>query len=89
MAVHDQGWASKLKHGAKAAMEHSTVEPMAIHMHIYIYNSNTNPHPPLPILFANYYKHPLTFSHRIFLDMARISLYMHVCEWTITWETTQ
>ena len=24
----DQGWASKLKHGAKAVKEHPTVEPM-------------------------------------------------------------
>ena len=50
-----------MKHGAKAATEYSTVEPMAIHMHnmLYIY---TNHCPPPRILFANCYKHALTLA---------------------------
>ena len=39
--LYSQGWASKLKHGTKAATEHSTVEPEAIHMHIHNYPTAT------------------------------------------------
>ena len=46
--------------------------------YIHLANSNTNPRPPLSILFANCYKHPLTFSHSISETWQEYPIYLRV-----------
>ena len=57
-----QGWANKPKHRAKAATQHSTVEPMAIRIHNFIIIQQQHQPPLTTSNLANYYKRPVTMS---------------------------